>query len=113
MCTRFIKPLCSAYWEEGWKTLTARPVQEALVWHQRMLRARAHAAERGFGRGMLDEVLGGTTTEATKSAVDTKWASIWTLTDTPVTAEKSLKRPGKPVFGNLVSCLLALGSFQV
>ena len=93
--------------------MTARPVQEALVWHQRMLRARTHAAERGLGRGMLDEVLGGRCIEATKSAVDTKWASIWTLTDTPVTAEKSLKRPGKPVFGNLVSCLLALGSFQV
>jgi len=112
VCTRYIKPLCSAYWEEGWKTLTARPVQEALVWHERMLRARAHAAERGFGRGMLDAVLGGRPAEVTKPAVDVKWASIWTLTDTAATTGGAKKRNRKPIYNNLVNCMLALGSFQ-
>lgn len=114
VCTRYIKPLCSAYWEEGWKTLTARPVQEALLWHERMLRARAHAAERGFGRGMLDAVLGGRTAELTKPVVDVdvKWASIWTLTDREATAGEVKKRTKKPNYNNLVNCLLALGSFQ-
>ena len=113
VCTRYIKPLCSAYWEEGWKTLTARPVQEALVWHERMLRARAHAAERGFGRGMLDAVLGGRAAEVSKPAVDVKWASIWTLSDASGTSGGIQKRTRKPIFNNLVNCLLALGSFQV
>ena len=93
--------------------MTARPVQEALVWHERMLRARAHAAERGFGRGMLDAVLGGRPAEVTKPAVDVKWASIWTLTDTAATTGGAKKRNRKPIYNNLVNCMLALGSFQV
>ena len=78
-----------------------------------MLRARAHAAERGFGRGMLDAVLGGRPAEVTKPAVDVKWASIWTLTDTAASSGGVQKRRRKPIYNNLVNCLLALGSFQV
>ena len=89
-------------------------MQEALVWHERMLRARAHAAERGFGRGMLDAVLGGRPAEVSKPAVDVKWASIWTLTDTAAaTGAGAKKRTRKPIYNNLVNCMLALGSFQV
>ena len=89
-------------------------MQEALVWHERMLRARAHAAERGFGRGMLDAVLGGRPAEVSKPVVDVKWASIWTLTDAAATAGGVQKRSTrKPIYNNIVNCLLALGSFQV
>ena len=59
ICGRYLLPLCSLYWAEGCRERTARPLQEALAWHRRMLRARVHAAERGAARGLLDSVLGG------------------------------------------------------
>ena len=88
-------------------------MQEALVWHERMLRARAHAAERGFGKGMLDAVLGGRPAEVSKPAVDVKWASIWTLTEASANTGGIQKRTRRPIYNNIVNCMLALGSFQV